>query len=222
MGRRAWREHLAGWRDGRRGMPVLGSDGDGVELVQTAHMLSVWSQADERLGTEYARLLERTRADRTEYRQHEPRIAHLKTSLAEFQERLRVAEAAGPESGRRMGEHLLPDDQVQRRRRREFERRLRYLRKEIAERRNELTALEARRLQLEEQMEAALREARASGQRALGTAHRRIATYLKGACRTHPDAAALAHAVDPLRPSRPGWLELNSARDLMTTTEDDE
>lgn len=219
VGRRTWRDFVVGWRDGRRGIPLLLVAGEGVAVAPSGHLHSMWAQLAQDLATEHRWLLAQTREDRMEFAVYEPKIGYLFQSLRESEDELSATIAQGPATGRRLGERALPEDQVQRRRRLEHEQRVREVREEIAKQRNELSALGSRKLALESSIEAALRESVARGQRSIGATNHRIAAYLKGAARTHSSTADLAQAAVTAGPELPSWMQLTTARDLMAATE---
>jgi hypothetical protein len=120
-----------------------------------------------------------------------------------------------------MGEKNLPESHVTRRRAAELERRKQYLRKGITEARSQLVALETRQLYLEASIQVALSAALGDANVIGAQADRRVTSYLRGACRTHPDPHAVAAASGDLRRPTPAWLSLASAHDLISTVEED-
>lgn len=209
------RDHLAGRRDGRRGLPLVRRSSDAASVEPPGHLLVIWSDAEHRIDLRFRELLTQTSADRVEHAAAGPRLETLQARIAEFQQRLAALMAAGPATGRRMGEAELPESLVLRRRANEFERKARYLRKEITESRNGLVALEVRQLELAERIDVALDAAQSDGRALATTAERRVAAYLKGAGRTHPDPSALIAAAPTLSWRPPTWLEFAGTHDLI-------
>lgn len=217
----ALRDFWSGWVDGRRGLPVVTVEGGRLLLVPTGHMLAAWALAGQRTDDRYRALVSQTADDRVEYAAAEPRRKALGVRTGEYSDRLEQLIETGPVRERRIGEKRLPESHVTRRRAGELERRKRDLRKVITEARNELVALETRRLHVEARIQVALSAARGDANVIGAQADRRIAGYLKGACRTHPDPQTVAAASADLRRPEPAWLSLASAHDLISTVEED-
>ena len=217
----ALRDFWSGWVDGRRGLPVVNAASGQLALVPTGHMLAAWALAGQQIDDSYSALISLTADDRVEYASAEPRRNALLVRVEEYSDRLAQLVETGPARERRMGEKNLPESHVTRRRAGELERRKRYLRKEITEARNELVALETRQLHVEARIQVALSAALGDA-KVIGTqADRRVASYLTGACRTHPDPQTVAAASANLRRPEPAWLSLASAQDLISTVEED-
>jgi hypothetical protein len=217
----AFRDFWSGWVDGRRGLPVVTANTRGPVLIPTGHMLAAWALSGQRMDDRYRALVSQTADDRVEYASAEPRRNALTVRIEEYSDRLVQLVEAGPTRERRLGEQNLPDSHVTRRRAGELERRKRHLRKEITEARNELVALETRQLHVEARIQVALSAALGDANVIGAQADRRVASYLKGACRTHPDPQTVAAASADLRRPEPAWLNLASAQDLMSTVEED-
>lgn len=217
----AFRDFWSGWVDGRRGLPVVSTDAGRVSLVPTGHMLAAWALAGQGMDDRYRALVSQTADDRVEHASAEPRRNALGVRIEEYSDRLAQLVETGPARERRMGEKNLPESHVTRRRAVELERRTRHLRAEITEARGELVALETRQLHVEARIQVALSAALGDANVIGAQADRRVASYLKGACRTHPDPQAVAAASADLRRPEPEWLELASAHDLMSTVEED-
>ena len=190
-------------------------------MVPTGHMHAIRSDTGEQLDGVYALLLERTRGDRVEYAGSGPRLEHLQELLDRYRGELAEIQAQGPRQGRRMGEDALTDDQVQRRRIREHQLALQRAAGRAAGVREEIASVQQRRLALYAQIESALHEALAQGERISGRAEQRIAFHLKGAARSHPDPAALTRASAGLGTTDRDWLAMTSAADLMAALEED-
>ena len=215
------RDSWAGWVDGRVGLPVVTADGAHLTLVPTGHMLSAWALSVQGIDDRYRALVAETAEDRVEYATAEPRRKALRYRLLEVAEELSRLEATDPATDRRLGEDHLPESHVVRRRATELERRRRRLRREISEARDELVVLETRQLHVEARIQVALSAALGDAKVIGAQADRRVANYLKGACRTHPDPQAVATASADLRRPEPAWLSLASAQDLISTVEED-
>lgn len=211
------RDHWAGRRDGRRGLPLVRPNADGAVVEPPGHLLSIWTHAEHRIDLRFRELVTQTSQDRVEHAAAAPRRQLLQLRISEYEKRLAAHLAAGPETARRMGEADLPDSLITRRRANEFERRSRYLRKVITESRQELTALEVRQLELAERLDVALDAAQSDGRGLVTQAERRVAAYLKGAGRTHPDPSALIAAAPDLRMKQPTWLAFATAEDLINS-----
>jgi len=175
-------------------------------------------------GTEAAlrALLADTHADRVEQASAEPRMRMLRIRIEEHEERLSAALAHGPGQQRKMGEARLPDSQVGLRRAAEHDRLVAGLRARIAGARAELEAIETGQLQQLARIDAAIRRAHATVRAHRARADRRIAAYVRGAARTHPDVPGLLGAAGGLAIPEPPWLRASSADDLlsMTTTQE--
>jgi hypothetical protein len=215
-------DFLAGWREGRRGLPVLvRADSGKVTMVPTGQLLSTWAGADARVHDVYRKLIARTGDARVELASIEPSRELLNGRIDDLGAQLRHALAAGPGTDRRMGEDNLPESLVVRRRAQEHDRRIGYLRRTISEARNSLQALDSREKQLHESVRVALDAARAQARLILADADCRVAGYLKGACRTHPDPQGLAGAPAELRRPEPRWLTAARPEDLIAINEED-
>lgn len=208
-------DRWAGWRDGRRGLPQVRGSTDGPRIEPSGHLLSTWAAASQRIDTRFRELLAQTADDRVELAGSRPRRAVLRLRVEEHERRLAVLREQGPDPDRRMGEAALPDSQVQRRRRAEFARQLRRLRKQVTEARNELADLESRQLHLAARIEVSLDAAQGDARVLTVNGDRRVASYLKGACRTHPDPSAIVAASAALRRPDPDWMSVTNAHDLM-------
>jgi hypothetical protein len=220
--RRFLRDRFSGVLDGRRGLPAVAVPHAGLPtVVPTGHLLAIWSLAAQQLDDRHRAMMAQTADDRVELASAPPRREYLEQRIRDYSARLDQNLAAGPARERRMGEQDLTAEHVARRRRNEQERRIRHLRKEITQARTDLVALETRQLQLAARIETALAVAQGDAQAIGSRADRRVASYLKGACRTHPDAHLVVAASAALRRPEPEWTRLHTAQDLITTAEED-
>lgn len=213
------RDYRAGWLDGRRGLPIITSAPapERPEIVPSGHLLGTWALAGQRMDQRWRALVAQTADDRVEHASTDPRRQALTNRLADDRARLAQLQETGPAAIRRMGESALPESQVTRRRERELERRLRQQRREIRASLDELAGLETRQLALAARLEVALTAAQGDAAVIGADADRRVASYLKGACRTHPDPQSVVAATAVLRRADPDWMGLQSAHDLIST-----
>lgn len=220
-GRFSWSDRVAGWFDGRRGLPLVVMHDRRPEVVPSGHLRAIEALASAHLDDRLGKLMTQTADDRVEHASARPRREYLTARIADHTGQLDVLLAAGPDRDRRMGERRLAEAHVVRRRAAEHDRRIRELRSQITEAGSELAALETRQLQLAAQVGDALATAQSDAKAVLSAADRRAANYLKGACRTHPDPASLIAPSAHLMHPQPDWIAFRSAKDLMSTFEED-
>lgn len=125
--------------------------------------------------------------------------------LAEMERRLAEMRRHGPAAHRRLGEQHLPEELIQSRRRREFERKERTARKRVEDEKTRLSDVVQRIHELKERILAARREAEAQA-RLVGEAQQTLAThYFNGVIRTHSEPEVVTERLRELSPvSRSG------------------
>jgi hypothetical protein len=200
---RRWLVHLRytirGNIDGRRGLPLVSSEG--AQRTPTLHRLA------EQVAVEVETIQAQATAATSEARVAVAQLnapggglARAHQRLESMQRRLDEVIAAGVQTGRRFGEESLPEELVRARREREYARRVRKARKRVEDERTILSGLHQEEKRLLAGIEEEVANA-AARTRLVGRSRRAHSTsYLNGALGKHPDRPLLTTFLPDLTP----------------------
>lgn len=180
---------LAGWRDGRRGMPDVTANGNDFRCAKIDSLNGHFDKASSQLSVAFEESTAEDRANLTRLRHQ---VGDLSKQLATHERKLAELIARGPSTQVRIGEEKLGIEFSMIRREREFKNELNRRQQLVTGTRTSLASAAAEAEVLDQRIRS--REGCFESQRkALLTTHnRRLAAYLAGVSRTHPNPSAIA------------------------------
>lgn len=210
---KAWEHYIAGWRDGRRGLPVP-EQGRFTRLQQLQHQLD---QACEQYRLDFSSATEH---DLLMLAALGPEIERAAARYSEAEEALARFRALPRDTSPRFGEERMPNELVVTRRERERLREFDRLEELRRRHRNYLYQLRTEQAFRESRVQQSFAAASAKVRVAHGRHSTWLRAYIRGAERTHYNPPALLNAIDHLDLQLPGWLVAPIALNPDPSTEE--